>query len=252
MLHARRLELKAQAAGLIARFGFATAREGRCPLTLPEVFFPREEADMAEITLRKARSIVRKAIGAARELGLQPLSVVVLDAGGHVIAFEREDGASPGRFAIAHGKALRFGHAGYRGHGAARPGRGAALFHRGGERALRRALMPVPGGASGARPQGTVLGAVGVTGDTSENDAAVAVAGIEAAGLHRRGVMRQMAPEQPPEIRAQALVRRLPLFRCHNRSVTIYMLQASWCANETQTHAYHEPAHRRHHRQQPC
>ena len=57
------------------------------------------------ISLRRARTIIRKAIEKGRELDLKPLSVVVLDAGGHVQAFEREDGAAPGRFAIAHGKA---------------------------------------------------------------------------------------------------------------------------------------------------
>jgi len=49
--------------------------------------------------------MIRKAFQKGRELDLNPLSVVVLDAGGHVKAFEREDGAAPGRFAIAHGKA---------------------------------------------------------------------------------------------------------------------------------------------------
>ena len=57
------------------------------------------------ISLRKARTIIRKALEKGREMGLKPLSVVVLDAGGHVQAFEREDGAAAGRFAIAHGKA---------------------------------------------------------------------------------------------------------------------------------------------------
>ena len=57
------------------------------------------------ISLRKARTIIRKALEKGRELELKPLSVVVLDAGGHVIAFEREDKAAPGRFAVAHGKA---------------------------------------------------------------------------------------------------------------------------------------------------
>jgi uncharacterized protein GlcG (DUF336 family) len=64
-----------------------------------------KELEVVAITLKKARTIVRKALEQGREMGLKPLSVVVLDAGGHVIAFEREDGASPGRFAIAHGKA---------------------------------------------------------------------------------------------------------------------------------------------------
>ena len=60
---------------------------------------------MSDISITKARTIIRKALATGRELGLKPLSVVVLDAGGHVKAFEREDGASPGRFGIAHGKA---------------------------------------------------------------------------------------------------------------------------------------------------
>ena len=57
------------------------------------------------ISLRKARTIIRKTLEKAHEMGLKPLSVIVLDQGGHVQAFEREDGAAPGRFAIAHGKA---------------------------------------------------------------------------------------------------------------------------------------------------
>ena len=58
------------------------------------------------VSLNKARTIVRKTIEKGRALELKPLSVIVLDAGGHVIAFERSDGASPGRFAIAHGLSL--------------------------------------------------------------------------------------------------------------------------------------------------
>lgn len=60
---------------------------------------------MTEITLDKARTIIRKTLEKGREMELKPLSVVVLDAGGHVQAFEREDGASPGRYQIAHSKA---------------------------------------------------------------------------------------------------------------------------------------------------
>ena len=57
------------------------------------------------ISLRKARTIIRKTLEKGREMQFKPLSVVVLDAGGHLQAFEREDGASPGRFGIAQGKA---------------------------------------------------------------------------------------------------------------------------------------------------
>ena len=60
---------------------------------------------MTDLTLRKAKIIIRKALEKGKELGFKPLSVAVLDAGGHLIAFERSDGAAPGRVAIATGKA---------------------------------------------------------------------------------------------------------------------------------------------------
>ena len=56
---------------------------------------------MADISLSRARRIIRQAMAKGRELELKPLSVVVLDAGGNVKAFEREDGAAPGRFEVA-------------------------------------------------------------------------------------------------------------------------------------------------------
>ena len=135
------------------------------------------------ISLRKARTIIRKALEKGREMELKPMSVVVLDAGGHVQAFEREDSASPGRFAIAHGKA----------HGAIMLGMaGSAQMKRAEDQAyfigavngvFGGQLVPVPGGVLVRDKRGAVIGAVGVTGDTSDRDAAIALAGIEAAGL---------------------------------------------------------------------
>lgn len=136
-----------------------------------------------EITLRKARTIVRKTLEKGREMELKPLAVVVLDAGGHVKAFEREDGASPGRFGIAHGKA----------YGAVMLGiGGAAQKARADDQAYFMIAMnglfdgkvvPVPGGVLVQDKKGAIIGAVGVTGDVSENDVAAAMAGIEAAGF---------------------------------------------------------------------
>jgi len=60
---------------------------------------------MTTLTLDHARTIVRATLDAGRTAGFKPLSVVVLDAGGHVKAFEREDGSSNRRFDIAYGKA---------------------------------------------------------------------------------------------------------------------------------------------------
>lgn len=135
------------------------------------------------LTLRRARTIIKTALEKGKAMGLKPLSVVVLDAGGHLIAFEREDGASPGRFDIARGKA----------HGCLMLGLGGTAIE---ARAERQAyfmqamnglyggkFVPVRGGVLVRDARGTVLGAVGITGDTSENDAAAAVAGIEAARL---------------------------------------------------------------------
>lgn len=126
-------------------------------------------------------------IAAARSSGskrrLKPLSVVVLDAGGQLRAFEREDGASNARFEIAFGKA----------NGALALGIGSrALMDRAEQQpyfiaaaaaAIGGALVPVPGGVLVQTPDGELIGAVGITGDTSNNDEAAAVDAIEALGL---------------------------------------------------------------------
>ena len=134
------------------------------------------------ITLDQAREIIRASRAAAGAHGYRPLSVVVLDAGGHVTAFEREDGSSNKRFEIAHGKA----------HGAISLGMGSrAIMNRAEAQAYFIAaagavvgpLVPVPGGVLVQNAQGVTIGAVGVSGDTSDNDEIAAVAGIEAAGL---------------------------------------------------------------------
>jgi uncharacterized protein GlcG (DUF336 family) len=138
---------------------------------------------MAGIGLQKARTIVRKALGKGREMELKPLSVVVLDAGGHVIAFEREDGASPGRFAIAHGKAFGSVMLGIAGTAQRDRAEAQAYFISAVNGLYGGQLVPVPGGVLVRDAKGAVIGAVGVTGDSSENDAVAAMAGIEAAGF---------------------------------------------------------------------
>ncbi|MEO9782463.1 MAG: heme-binding protein [Sedimentitalea sp.] len=135
------------------------------------------------ISLRKARTIIRKTLEKGRELELKPLSVVVLDAGGHVQAFEREDGASPGRFAIAHGKAYGAVMLGMAGTAQMARAEQQAYFMGAVNGLFGGQMVPVPGGVLLRDKKGVVIGAVGVTGDTSDNDAAAAIAGIEAAGL---------------------------------------------------------------------
>jgi uncharacterized protein GlcG (DUF336 family) len=133
------------------------------------------------ITLDAARTMVEAARAKGREMGLKPLSVAVLDAGGHLLAFEREDGASPGRFEIARGKAYGAVMLGMPGSAQMARAEGQAYFMAAVNGAFGGRVVPVPGGVL-VMKDGAVLGAVGVTGDSSDNDAAAAVAGIEAAG----------------------------------------------------------------------
>ncbi|WP_298261586.1 heme-binding protein [uncultured Litoreibacter sp.] len=138
---------------------------------------------MAGISLNKARTIVRKSIAKGQDLGLKPLSVVVLDAGGHVQAFERSDGAAPGRFDIARGKAYGAVMLGMSGSAQMARAEQQAYFMNAVNGVFGGAVVPVPGGVLLRDKKGAVIGAVGVTGDTSDNDAIAALAGIEAAGL---------------------------------------------------------------------
>jgi uncharacterized protein GlcG (DUF336 family) len=139
---------------------------------------------MAEITLRKARTIIRTALAKAREMELKPLAVVVLDTGGHVKACEREDGATPGRFGLAEGKAYGAVMLGVAGTALkARVDSGGGAFVQAANGIFGGKLVPVPGGVLVRDARGALIGAVGISGDTSENDAEAALAGISAAGF---------------------------------------------------------------------
>lgn len=138
---------------------------------------------MAEISLNKARTIIRKTLAKGREMELNPLSVVVLDAGGHVKAFEREDGASPGRFKIAHGKAYGAIMLGMPGSAQMARAEAQAYFMGAVNGLFDGQVIPVPGGVLVKDKRGVVIGAVGVTGDTSDNDAEAAKTGVYEAGF---------------------------------------------------------------------
>lgn len=138
---------------------------------------------MPEINLRRARQIIKGTLAKGREMELKPLSVVVLDAGGHVKAFEREDGASAGRFAIAHGKAYGAVMLGMAGKAQMARADQQAYFMDAMNGLFGGQVVPVPGGILVRDDKGNLLGAVGITGDTSDNDAEAGLAGIEAARL---------------------------------------------------------------------
>ncbi|MEM9148204.1 MAG: heme-binding protein [Pseudomonadota bacterium] len=138
---------------------------------------------MAQISLSRARTIIAKAFAKGREMGLKPLSICVLDAGGHLKAFERQDGASNLRFQIAYGKANGALGLGIGSRAINARAEAQAYFVLAANGAFDGGLIPVPGGVLVKAKNGEILGAVGVTGDTSDNDEAAAIAGIEAVNL---------------------------------------------------------------------
>lgn len=138
---------------------------------------------MTRITRAQARAIIDAAFDKGGALNLKPLSVVVLDPGGHLIAFERGDGASLMRAQIATGKAagaLALGLSSRKiaDMAAERPSFLASLGS-----IAPGGIVPAAGGVIVVDGAGNPLGAVGVTGDTSDNDEIAALAGIAAAGL---------------------------------------------------------------------
>lgn len=138
---------------------------------------------MSELPLAKANDIIAAAFVKAQEAKMKPLSVAVLDAGGHVLAFQKQDGSSMLRFEIASGKA----------YGALALGMGSRWldqtakerphFIDGLNAVSGGRIVPVPGGVLIRNATGGLLGAVGITGDTSDNDELAAITGIEVAGL---------------------------------------------------------------------
>lgn len=138
---------------------------------------------MTQLTLVKAQAIIAAALAHSREKSFAPMVVAVLDPRGVLKAYAAEDGSALRRADIATGKA----------HGALSMGVGSrTLGKRAEERphfiaavthAVGGSLIPVAGGVLIRGDDRSIIGAVGVSGDTSDNDEAAALAGIAAAGL---------------------------------------------------------------------
>ena len=138
---------------------------------------------MHRLNLAQANALIEAAFAKGAELGLRPLTVTVHDPGGHLIACQRQDGASNMRVKLAAGKAC----------GALALGVSSRTI---GDMALDRphfvaavdtmsegGMVPAAGGVIVCGADGTVLGAIGVTGDNSDHDEACALAAIAALGL---------------------------------------------------------------------
>ncbi len=137
----------------------------------------------SSLTLEAANRIIGAALAARRKEGLMPLVVAVLDAGGQLVAYQREDGSGVLRFDIAFGKAWAALGMGMstrliRDRLAQRPAFQGALASVSDGR-----FIPVPGGVLILDAAGTAVGAVGVSGDASDKDEYCAIEGIRAAGF---------------------------------------------------------------------
>lgn len=139
---------------------------------------------MQALTLEQAQQIIAAALARARQAGYKPMGIAVLNEAGHLKAFAREDGASMFRFEIAQAKAW----------GAVGMGVSSRVL---GQRAkdnpnflvslaatAQGKLLPQTGAVLIQDASGAVLGAVGASGGTGDEDEAICIAGIEAAGLH--------------------------------------------------------------------
>lgn len=139
---------------------------------------------LVTLSLEKAAFIVDEALTIARQESMLPISVVVLDAGGKLIAMKSEDGSGILRFDIAFGKA--WGSLGMgissrliRDRLSARPAFQSALASASGGQ-----LIPVPGGVLIGDEYNAIIGAVGISGDTSDKDEYCAITAIHKAGLN--------------------------------------------------------------------
>jgi uncharacterized protein GlcG (DUF336 family) len=138
---------------------------------------------MSNVTLAQANTIITAALKLAREKALEPLTVAVLDSGGHVVAAQREDDSGILRYEIAIAKA--FGALGF-GFGSRTLATRAAkvpMFFTAVSSVADGRMVPVPGGVLIRDANNKIVGAVGISGDTGDNDEISAVHGIDTAGL---------------------------------------------------------------------
>jgi uncharacterized protein GlcG (DUF336 family) len=135
------------------------------------------------LTLDQALTISRTALDAGKKNSFAPLCVVVLDAGAHSLCVLRDERASIFRPEIATGKAAGCLGMGFGGRELAKRVAAVPHFFAALSGVFPKGIIPVPGGVLIRNAAGDLIGAVGVTGDTSDNDELCAVAGIRAAGL---------------------------------------------------------------------
>ncbi len=138
---------------------------------------------MTEITLEIANTIIDAALREGRTRKLAPLTVAVLDAGGHLKALSRADGASFMRPMMAVAKAWGAIGVGVSSRTLGEMGEQRPMFMNALVQVADQRLLPVPGGVLVRDSDDAIIGAVGISGDVSDQDESCAVAGISEAGL---------------------------------------------------------------------
>jgi len=138
---------------------------------------------MYTLDLTTATQIASSAIRIARETGLNPLAAAVLDAAGHPLAVLRDEQASFLRPQIATGKARGCLGMGFGGRELARRAQAMPAFFDAINSLTGGEVIPVAGGVLIRNAEGKILGAIGISGDTSDNDERCAMQAIDQAGL---------------------------------------------------------------------
>lgn len=134
-----------------------------------------------DLPLAQANRIIESALARGKERGFMPLTVVVMDSGGHIVAMAREDGSGNVRQQIAQGKARGALGLGIASRTIGERNQGREAFLAALAAAADGQFIPVAGGVL-VLEDGVAIGAVGISGDTSDADEECAIAGIQAAG----------------------------------------------------------------------
>ncbi|MGV3572709.1 MAG: GlcG/HbpS family heme-binding protein [Ramlibacter sp.] len=138
---------------------------------------------MSTLTLQQASAIITAALAKSKEAGYQPMGIAVLDAAGNLKAFVSEDGASMFRFEIARGKAWGAVGMGVSSRVLGERAKGNPNFFVSLAAASEGKFLPQTGAVLIRDADGKLLGAVGASGGTGDEDEAICAAGVEAAGL---------------------------------------------------------------------
>ena len=139
---------------------------------------------MNSLSLNQAQAIIAEALAAARHKGYKPMGVVVVDAAAQAIAFAREDGASALRLDIAHGKAGAAIGMGVSSRALAVRAKDMPAFFGTIATNAQQPFIPQTGAVLITNAQGDIVGAVGASGGTGDEDEEIVISGIGAAGLN--------------------------------------------------------------------